>query len=191
MTRWIAVACGTAAQTADAHAWARIREREPPHVAMFGHRDSVRAIVPWIQPGGGTLLLTSGDDGAVRVWDPKTGRPASEPLADRGPPLLSLVTMAVNGRSLLAAGGPRGIRLWDLETGARVGPGAAESERSVRTLTVLPNPDGVGLLAGADAGGAVWLWRVHPDRLMRKHRLYPGIERRHWRRFRGLTAEPS
>ena len=35
MTRWIAVACSTSAQAADAHAWARIREREPPHVAML------------------------------------------------------------------------------------------------------------------------------------------------------------
>ena len=122
MTRWLAVACGSWARPSDSHAWARIGEREPPHVAMFGHRGPVLAIAAWKQPRGGTLLVTSGDDGTVRVWDPMTGRPASAPLADEGPSLRSLVATTVNGRSLLAAGGPRGIQLWNLETGARVGP---------------------------------------------------------------------
>ena len=165
MTRWIAVACGSWARASDSHAWARIGEREPPHVAMFGHQGPVRAIAAWSQPGGGTLLLTSGNDGVVRVWDPMTGRPASAPLTDGGPPLLSLMAMTVNGRSLLAAGGPRGIRLWDLENGARINAEAVDSDRAVRVLAGLTQPDGAVMLAGADPGGAVRLWRVHPDRL--------------------------
>jgi WD40 repeat protein len=164
MTRWIAVSCGSEA-AADSHAWARIGEREPPHVAMFGHQGPVRAIAAWSQPDGGTLLVTSGDDGMARVWDPMTGRPASAPLADGGPPLLSLVTMTPYGRSLLGAGGPSGIRLWDLDTGARVDPGAVDSDRPVRMLSALPQPDGAVALVSADRGGAVRLWRVHPDRL--------------------------
>jgi WD40 repeat protein len=165
MTRWIAVACGSWARASDSHAWARIGEREPPHVAMFGHQGSVRAIAAWSQPDGGTLLVTSGDDGVVRVWDPMTGRPASAPMADRGPSLLSLVAMTVNGRSLLAAGGPRGIRLWSLENGARIDLEAPDSDRPVRVLAALPQPGGVVLLASADRDGVVRLWRVHPDRL--------------------------
>jgi WD40 repeat protein len=104
MTRWIAVACGSWARASDSHAWARIGEREPPHVAMFGHQGAVRTIAASRQPGGGTLLVTAGNDGVVRVWDPMTGRPASAPLADGGPSLLSLVAMTVNGRSLLGTG---------------------------------------------------------------------------------------
>jgi WD40 repeat protein len=127
MTRWIAVACGSWARASDSHAWARIGEREPPHVAMFGHQGPVRAIAAWSQPGGGTLLVTSGNDGVVRVWDPMTGRPASAPLTDGGPPLLSLVAMTVNGRSLLAAGGPRGIRLW-----RRADPASPPARASLR-----------------------------------------------------------
>jgi hypothetical protein len=79
MTRWIAVACGSWARASDSHAWARIGEREPPHVSMFGHQGAARTIAAWRQPGGGTLLVTSGNDGVVRVWDPMTGRPASAP----------------------------------------------------------------------------------------------------------------
>ena len=165
MTRWIAVACGSWARSSDSHAWARIGEREPPHVAMVGHQGPVRAIAAWSQPGGGTLLVTSGDDGVVRVWDPMTGRPASAPLADGGPSLLSLAAMTVNGRTLLGAGGPRGIRLWNLENGARIDPGAVDSGRPVRVLAALPQPGGAVVLAGADPGGAVRLWRVHLDRL--------------------------
>ena len=165
MTRWITVACGSWARASDSHPWARIGEREPPHVAMFGHEGPVRAIAAWSQPDGGTMLVTSGDDGVVRVWDPMTGRPASAPLADGGPPLLSLVAMTVNGRSLLGGGGSRGIRLWNLENGARIDPEIVDSDRQVRVLAALPQPSGAVVLAGADAGGAVRLWRVHPDRL--------------------------
>lgn len=165
MTRWIAVACGSWARASDSHAWARIGEREPPHVAMFGHQGPVRAIAAWSQPGGGTLLLTSGDDGVVRIWDPMTGRPASAPLADGEPSLLSLVAMTANGRSLLGAGGPRGIRLWDLENGARINAEAMDSGRAVRVLAALPQPGGAVVLAGTDPGGTVRLWRVHADRL--------------------------
>lgn len=165
MTRWVAVACGSWARASDSHAWARIGEREPPHVAMFGHQGPVRAIAAWSQPGGGTLLVTSGNDGVIRVWDPMTGRPASAPLTDGGPPLLSLVTMTVNGRSLLGAGGPRGIRLWDLENGTGINAEAVDSDRPVRALAALPQPGGAVVLAGADRGGALRLWRVHPDRL--------------------------
>lgn len=165
MTRWIAVACGSWARTSDSHAWARIGEREPPHVAMFGHQGPVRTIAAWSQPDGGTLLVTSGHDGVVRVCDPMTGRPASAPLADRGPSLLSLVAMTVNGRPLLGAGGPRGVQLWNLENGARIDPEAVDSDRPVRTLTALPQPGAMVVLAGADPGGALRLWRVHPDRL--------------------------
>jgi WD40 repeat protein len=165
MTRWIAVACGSWARASDTHAWARIGEREPPHVVMFGHQGPVRAIAAWSQPDGGTLLVTSGDDGVVRVWDPMTGRPASAPLARGGPSLLSLVAMTVNGRSLLGAGGPRGIRLWNLEDGAGIDPETVDSNRPVRVLAALPQPGGEVVLACADPGGAVRLWRVHPDRL--------------------------
>jgi hypothetical protein len=64
MTRWIAVACGSWARPADAHAWARIGEREPPHVAMFGHQGAVQSIAVWSPPGGETRLVTADDDGA-------------------------------------------------------------------------------------------------------------------------------
>jgi WD40 repeat protein len=182
MTRWIAVACGARSWTASSHAWARIRGREPPHVAMFGHRGSVRAILPWSQAGRRTLLITAGDDGAIRVWDPTTGRPASEPLAERGPPVLSMVTMTVDGRLLLSAGGPSGIGLWDLRTGARVTPEGSDDNHPVRVLAALPQPDGTVLLAGADAGGAIRLWRVYSDRLSAE--ASPAIQHR----VQGLAA---
>jgi WD40 repeat protein len=173
MTRWIAVACGSWAQASDTHAWARIGVRESPHVAMFGHRGPVRAIAPWNQQGGGTLLVTSGDDGSVRVWDPMTGRPANAPLAAGGPQLLSMAVMTVHGRPLLAAGGPRGVQVWNLDDGARIDPAAADSDRPVRMLAALPQADGEVMLASVDHGGMVRLWRVHRDGLTPKEWAEP------------------
>jgi WD40 repeat protein len=115
-----------------------------------------------------------------------TGRPANAPLAGQGPSLDSLAVLTVDGHSLLAAGGPGGIRLWDLNGSAEavpetvapetVVPGPAGSDRPVRALAALPQPGGTVMLAAADAGGALRLWRVHPGRLTAE--AWPGARYR-------------
>jgi WD40 repeat protein len=184
MTRWIAIACSNWARSPDTRAWARIGEREPPHVAMFGHQGPVQAIVAWNQPDGGTLLVTSGDDGVVRVWDPMTGRPASPPLVDGGQSFLSLITTTVDGRPMLAAGGPHGISLGNLPGEAGSAPETVGSSRPVHALTALPQRNGTVLLAGNSRGGTVRLWRVHPDGLTSERRFEPRP------RTQALTAFP-
>ena len=84
MTRWIAVACGSWARASDSHAWARIGEREPPHVAMFGHRALYGP-----SPRGVSLMAERATDD-LRRRRRSTGLgsddwpPASAPLAEEG-----------------------------------------------------------------------------------------------------------
>jgi WD40 repeat protein len=60
-------------------------------------------------------ILTTGEDGAARLWDAATGQPLTPPLrhADRN---IYHGAFSPDGRRL-ATIGPDGIRVWDTETG--------------------------------------------------------------------------
>ena len=72
----------------------------------------------------GSMLATTGDDGAVRVWDPATGKPIVEfqdPVWDpsANPEPVFGPTFSPDG-SLLAANWPDMVRVYDLATGDRI-----------------------------------------------------------------------
>ncbi|SNR25662.1 WD40 repeat domain-containing serine/threonine protein kinase [Actinomadura mexicana] len=70
--------------------------------------------------GSGDLLVTAGEDGTVRLWDAKTGRPS-------GPPLKIASKSALRarfdraGRLLLTAGMDGGVKVWDVRTRRQIG----------------------------------------------------------------------
>lgn len=62
----------------------------------------------------GTLLASGGDDGLVKLWDPRTGERLETLVGHEG----SVETLAISpdGTFLVSAGADRTVRLWDLDT---------------------------------------------------------------------------
>lgn len=63
----------------------------------------------------GTLVATAGGEGAVRLWDPRTG--ASLRLLDDHGAGVSGVAFSPDGSVLASVGGDRTLRLWDPHSG--------------------------------------------------------------------------
>ncbi|MFD8811055.1 P-loop NTPase fold protein, partial [Streptomyces sp. NPDC059627] len=82
--------------------------------------------------GDGTLLATAGDDGLVRVWDPRTGR-AVRALTGHTSGVLS-VTFSRRGNLLASTGYDGTIRVWDPVTGQQVAGTDTGSAARLRPL---------------------------------------------------------
>lgn len=61
------------------------------------------------------MLVTGGEDGTVRVWDPAVGKEVTHPLAEHSAAVQALTAFtATDGRMLLATGSnDRTVRIWD------------------------------------------------------------------------------
>ncbi|HEV2370943.1 MAG TPA: WD40 repeat domain-containing protein [Streptosporangiaceae bacterium] len=142
---------------------------EPTGQPLAGHTGWVGAVAFGTvkgdgEAGGGRLLLASaGEDGTVRLWDPLTGEPAGQPLADRtagrSVPVHSVAFgTSGNGRPLLACGGEDGIvRVWHPLTGRPAGPPLAGHTGWVSSVTFAAGPGGAAVLAsGGDTTVRLW-----------------------------------
>jgi WD40 repeat protein len=104
----LAVACGkTVAQRIDSLTGRQLGE-VGPHPAM------VRAVA--YLPG--TDLLATGSDGAIRLWDRKTGKVAKE-LKGGHPAEVTSLVVSPDGKWLISTG-PDGTRGWDMATGTEL-----------------------------------------------------------------------
>ncbi|MER6398316.1 TIR domain-containing protein [Kitasatospora sp. NPDC001603] len=136
--------------------------RQPPE-----HRGSVWAcrFRPGAGPGGAeadTLLVTGGNDGAVRLWDPASGR-SRQLLRGHGRRIGSLSFSGDAG--VLAAGGNDGVvRLWEPATGRRI---RELSGRSSRLVSAQFSPQGP-VLATASNDGDLYLWNALTGEYLRE-----------------------
>ncbi|MFB7613965.1 TIR domain-containing protein [Kitasatospora sp. NPDC056181] len=108
------------------------------------------------------LLVTGGNDGAVRLWEPGSGR-SRQLLRGHGRRIGSL---SFNGDgTLLAAGGNDGVvRLWEPATGRRARELAA---RSSRLVSAQFGPEGP-LIATASNDGDLYLWNALSGEYLRE-----------------------
>ncbi|MGW0580677.1 NACHT and WD40 repeat domain-containing protein, partial [Streptomyces sp. NPDC002920] len=105
-------------------------------------------------PDTGSLLVTGGNDGVVRIWDPATGQ-GRRILRGHGRRICTLSFDADS--SMLAAGGNDGvIRLWDTATGRHL---RELTGRSDRLVSAVFSPGGP-LLATASSDGDMYLWNA-------------------------------
>jgi WD40 repeat protein len=120
-----------------------------------GHRIFAFAVLP-----DGRLASACGD-GAIRLWDTKSGRELARLKSHEGP----VAALAVLRDGRLASGGTDGvIRLWDVDDGREVGRLVGHSD-PVRALAVLP--DGRLVSGSLEGGVRFWNTAAKPDPVRR------------------------
>ncbi|MFF3917082.1 TIR domain-containing protein [Streptomyces sp. NPDC001852] len=104
--------------------------------------------------GPGALLVTGGNDGVVRLWEPATGQ-GRRILRGHGRRVGTL-SFSADG-SLLAAGGNDGVvRVWHAASGRRLRELTGQSDRLVSAAFGPAGP----LLATASSDGDLYLWNA-------------------------------
>ncbi|CAL9408634.1 hypothetical protein SUDANB6_01606 [Streptomyces sp. enrichment culture] len=105
-------------------------------------------------PETGSLLVTGGNDGVVRLWDPAAGQ-GRRILRGHGRRINSL-SFSADG-SMLAAGGNDGVvRLWHSVSGRRLRELTGQSDRLVSAVFSPGGP----LLATASSDGNMYVWNA-------------------------------
>jgi WD40 repeat protein len=122
---------------------------------VLGHLRWVTAVCVVPAPGG-NVLVSSDEDGTVRLWDPQTGALIRELRCHHGA-ATALCAVPAGDRHLLAsASADRTILLWDPQTGARTGMLTGHLG-PVTGLCVVPAGDR-HLLASTSTDRTVRLW---------------------------------
>jgi hypothetical protein len=135
-------------------------------------------IVAAVPVGDRTVLAAGGADGTVRLFDPDSGDPVSDPFRCRVGAVTCLAAVVLpDGSAVLAVGGEApALDWWDLAAGRPLGepvPTGAGPVLAMATLVMpaenspvatwqpnwlTPLRDGRQVLATGDTGGAVLLW---------------------------------
>ncbi|MFJ8478128.1 TIR domain-containing protein [Kitasatospora sp. NPDC094011] len=110
----------------------------------------------------GTLLVTGGNDGAVRLWDAATGQ--SRRLLRGHGRRVGALSFNSTGNLLAAAGNDGTVRLWDPATGRRV---REITGRSNRLVSAEFGPSGP-VLATASNDGDMFLWNAATGEYQRR-----------------------
>ncbi|MEE1782186.1 TIR domain-containing protein [Streptomyces sp. SP17BM10] len=110
----------------------------------------------------GTLLVTGGNDGAVRLWDAATGQ--SRRLLRGHGRRIGALSFNASGNLLAAAGNDGTVRLWEPATGRRV---REITGRSNRLVSAAFGPSGP-VLATASNDGDMYLWNAASGEFQRR-----------------------
>ncbi|MFF2127951.1 hypothetical protein ACFVW1_21620, partial [Streptomyces olivochromogenes] len=140
--------------------------RSTMHVRLTGHTAAVGRVRAWVLPDGRRVLVSAGDDGTIRIWDPVTATPIGTALTGHAGTVedVCLLPSPTEATLLASVGGDGSIRLWDPVTGRQVD--AMFTSHSGRVLRVCAlaveggagHRDGRVLLATAGEDGTVRLW---------------------------------
>lgn len=104
----------------------------------------------------GKLLATARDDGAVNIWDTRTGRPAGTPI-QAGTGQAAILEYTPDGRYLATAGSDGTVRLWDTATSKRWRSAIPAGSGAIASLSFSPKSD---VLAIGTLDGTIRLWNT-------------------------------
>uniref|UniRef100_UPI000A5390A3 hypothetical protein n=1 Tax=Novosphingobium lentum TaxID=145287 RepID=UPI000A5390A3 len=133
--------------------WARTRA-VTPHLILRGHVGGVYEVVlGWV--AGQRVLVSSGADGTVRLWDPETGAPRGVPFVGHDGPVLSVDLGRAAGRDVIVSGGEDGsVRMWDPVTATPIGQPIGRYESYVIAVACV-TLDGREVVVSASGYGAI------------------------------------
>jgi WD40 repeat protein len=110
---------------------------------------------------GGACAMTGDEEGWIRVWDPKTGKPVYDAFRAHTKAVRVIAPYDEGGRLLIASGGDDGVvRFHDSETGKEVEHALAGHGEPVRALLLGVEVDGApAAIATGGEDGTVRFWR--------------------------------
>lgn len=159
LARQFAVAAWAEAHTSQAAAAITSLLAEQQQQSMLiGHTDAATAVA--FSPNG-TLIASGGDDGTLRLWNPRTGQEVGAPidaLPDGGVISIDAVTFNPSGTIVATADANGIVRLWNPRTGREVGYLTATDSNELAWSAMAYNRSGSVLATAAGGDGMVRLW---------------------------------
>jgi len=125
----------------------------PPPVAMLakleGHQGAVTAVA---YNEDGSLIVSAGQDGTIKVWDALAGTLARTIEMDDGPPS----ALAISGRRAITGHGNGGVVVWDLDRAEKLAS-FKRNEANIWSVAFAGSPDRV---AASSHDWTVTLWNA-------------------------------
>ena len=153
----------------------KAREESGELKRFSGHTGQVRAVAFGLR---GAVILSAGDDGKIKLWDPKSGKLKYDLAGSKG----GIRCLAVSPSGKLAASGGKDkiIRLWSLSR-AKLIAKLAGHQKSISSVAFSPNGK---YLASASLDKTVRLWKLSTKKTVR-------VFRGHSRGVRSVAFSPD
>jgi WD40 repeat protein/serine/threonine protein kinase len=128
--------------------------RMPVGAPLTGHDGGVEDLE--FSPDG-SRLVSSGDDGTIRLWPVEDGFIGAGEVVARFDDVIWGVAFDPVGDKIASVSEDGSVRLWNADTAAQIG--APLVQRTGDFLSVAFSPDGTGLMVGTGEG-EIWGWSL-------------------------------